>query len=316
MLYSVDPTPNIIAQKVTAEALIDAMRIQEVTGDKKIIREVCTGVVLADELYSFLNKSSYEAGLPALLIQLYDCVNHYEYRTKSGGRQLIQNSCLSILGGTTIEWIRNAVPEDAVGGGLTSRMIFIYVDKPAPPVPFPSMTLAQRTLQEDLIRCLNQIALLSGQMTITPEALEYYERVYRERYYDDPMNNDRDLSGYASRRAMHMIKLSMIFAAAELSMTIQIGHMRGADLALCVSEKFMRPVMDLITSSQSGSVVKLVLRQIAARSPLPRGELMRAVSHRMTSAELDEVIRTLLATEQIKVEFQGRQTWYLLNPER
>ena len=141
LIRQVDPHPNFISQKITPEALIDAVKIQRTGDDSNLGKEISEGYVLAEELGIFINKKSYEAGMASILIPLYDCADVFEYRTKGRGVEEIRNACFSLLGASTVDWIRDAIPREAVGGGLTSRMIFVFTETPPEPVAIPSLSL-------------------------------------------------------------------------------------------------------------------------------------------------------------------------------
>ena len=127
ILNNLQPRPNFIAQKLTPEALIDALGGHETLDDKvvKTPNKSATGIIVAEELATFLNKRSYEQGLGELLTDLFDCPQEWLYHTKGGGKLFLNNVCINILSASTPDWLRDAIPQSAIGGGLTSRVIFV-----------------------------------------------------------------------------------------------------------------------------------------------------------------------------------------------
>jgi hypothetical protein len=180
VIKQLQPIPNLISQSITPQGLIDAIKVTEVNDSKHLLRETCTGFVIIEELATFLNRKSYEAGLGSLLIPLFDCTDHYEYKTVSRGAETITNACLGLLAASTVDWIRNAIPEDAIGGGLTSRFIFVYVEEPPAPVARTAFPPEKKALQEHLTRQLNQIQTIDGEFSLTEEAWLYYDAKYKE----------------------------------------------------------------------------------------------------------------------------------------
>lgn len=315
ILRSLEPKPNLIAQKLSPEALIQSVRKVETKDMTKLLAEECTGFVIADELSTFLNKKTYEAGLASLLISLYDCKNWFQYRTVSRGVEDINNACLGMLAGSTIDWIRSGIPEEAVGGGLTSRIIFVYVDQPANPVPFPIFTTEHFELKTTLIKQLQAIAAIKGEFKLTDSALEAFRLEYIEfrektgvKFY-----NDKTLEGYASRRANHLLKIAMVFSASDgTEMLIHDRHVKGAKSLLANNEKHLQMVLSLITSSEKGAEVTAIMNLIARKKEVSRTELMKAVSHRMSSRELNDVLDTLILSGQIVTLDRGRGVMYVM----
>lgn len=303
VLRMLSPMPNLIAQKLSPEALIQSMRQIETKDMTKLLAEENTGFVIADELSTFLNKKTYEAGLASLLISLYDCKDNFKYRTIARGTEEVNKACLGMLAGSTIDWIRSGVPEEAVGGGLTSRIIFVYVDKPAPPVPFPLFTPEHLALKDRLVRQLQKIAAIQGEFLMTERALKIFKDEYMEfrEKTGTEFYNEKTLEGYASRRANHLLKVAMAFCAADnTDRIVKDNHLLGAKDLLVQNEKHLKLVLSLITSSDRGSDVNAVKTVIARHGRISRSDLMRIMSHKMQSRELNEIIDTLILSGDIE----------------
>lgn len=84
----------------------------------------------------------------------------FKYRTKTQGETVVPNVFLSILGATTPESLASSLPVIAIGGGLTSRILFVYAvgSKKVPiPVITPWMTRVKGLLEKDIFS-ISQIA--------------------------------------------------------------------------------------------------------------------------------------------------------------
>jgi hypothetical protein len=313
LLHLLDPGPNMIAQKLSPEALIQSVRQVETKDPTRLLAETCTGFVIADELSTFLNKKSYEAGLASLLIQLYDCKSNFQYRTVIRQVEQINNACLGMLAGSTIDWIRSGVPEESVGGGLTSRMLFVYVDQPSAGVAVPEYSEEHLELKMQLVKQLQQISTLTGEFKMDPAALTFFKEEYNSfrNTTGTAFYNDKTLEGYASRRANHLLKIAMAFSASDsLDMVIKKHHMSGARELLSQNERNLQMVMNLITSSNRGVETTSVLSIIKKYQQIKRGDLMKIVSHRMTARELDEALTALILGGQIVSEQRAQGVVY------
>jgi len=311
LVRSVEPRPNIIGQKITPEALIEAL--QQVSSGENIVLKgpKFEGFVLADELATFLNKKSYEAGMGSLLIQLYDCKDFFEYRTRGRGAEVLERTCLGLFGGSTIDWLRNAVPEDAIGGGLTSRMLFVYSDKPPQPVPFLTHSSKKKKTKEELIRALQRFQNIEGEMKLNTQAMKIYETEYIRFYHNNTFFDDKLLSGYASRRHIHILKLSMLFCISETeAKDVKVEHVNSAIRLIEYLEKSLPSVLKMVVASEKGDNLDTILLKIAKKGRLSRSDLMRSMSNKIDSWELEQIIETLKQSDKIVVKSEGRMVFY------
>lgn len=310
IIRGLQPKPRIISGAITPQKLIDELSKVETTDLTKLLSQDGTGFAAISEFTSFLNKRSYEMGLATLLIDLYDCLDEVTYGTISRGGQIVKNSCLTILGGSTMDWLRGGIPSEAIGGGLTSRMVFIQFEGTPKRIAWPVFDLKMISLQQELTEYLQRVALMSGEFTISPEAKNFCIQEYSN-FLDGEgalLSADPTLSGYTTRRQMHQLKLSMIFSAAEnLSHLIELHHIQMATEALQECEACLPKIMAKITSTQIGTSIDLILnvcKRFATKGIITRSELQRKVAHRMAVKELDEVLGTLLLStmlEQVNV---------------
>jgi len=307
ILRSLSPPPNLISQRLTAEALIDALRVVETTDTKHFLRETAEGFVVVDELKIFLNKKTYDGGLGPLLIPLWDSKEVLEYRTKGRGIEKLHNTCLGILGGSTIQGIREAIPSEAVGDGMCSRFIFVYIDKPTKPVPRPKSSPEKEKLKEKIIRQAQQFTALKGEVTLSKEAGQYFDEKYVIFYQKNPMFDVYTLVGYASRRFTHLLKIAMLFAVSEGSpYEISETHIKRADLLLEQTEAYMPLMMARITSSEEGELTRSVFEKILKEGSVTRSSLLQSFSHKLSTRELTNIIETLVHEGKIDCVAQGR----------
>lgn len=138
--------------------------------------------------------------------------------TKTSGNDEVLNPWINIIACTTPSWIAGSFPEYMIGGGFTSRCIFIYAEKKAKRVSYPSRVVPKdlHRLEADLVSDLSQIARLTGEYRLTEEAFEWGDAWYN-RHNDHPpvhLNDDR-FGGYLARKQTHIHKLAMVIAASQ-----------------------------------------------------------------------------------------------------
>jgi hypothetical protein len=308
LLRGVKPPIHFVAESLTPEALFASMaratkKLSTPEGDVKLSE----GFVVADELSTLLNRKAYDMGIAPKLIQMFDCKPKAEYETRARGLEVIYNPCLGMLAGSTLDWIRTALPADAVGGGLTSRIIFVYVDKAPPPVHRPSVSMAQRETMVKMTEVLGQIHNARGPIAVSDDAWEYDESEYMEwsksSFFLNPM-----LSGYASRRQGHAFRVAMALSASESPLRGQISverrHLAAAYDLLRATEVTIPRIIMLLTCSEKGAIGELLMEyaRSAGTAGMLYSDLLRSVSHKVTAREFDDVLATLSRSGRLRVE--------------
>lgn len=173
--------------------------------------------LVAGELGNLINPQDRE--MLNLYITLWDGVKRLDKTTKSSGCDTIEAPWINILGCTTPHWIADNMPAAAVGGGFTSRCIFVYADTKTQYVPYVDEVVSTNNeqIRADLINDLEHISTaLCGKFTISEEARvwgrKWYEGFWRT---DVKLMNDGLMEGYAARKQTHMHKIAMILSVSR-----------------------------------------------------------------------------------------------------
>lgn len=303
--------PNTISQKITPEALIDALQGSKESKDKSAVDRPSGGLVLAGELATFLDRTAYDRGLGPILTALFDCPDVWEHRTIGRGLITLKESYLSILGGSTVELLRNCLPKDAVGGGFSSRTLFVYEDRLAPPVAWIRFDPKRKELEAQLTAYLEAVAQIKGRVELEPAAIDQYERVYNRRYQDRPGIESLGLRAYENRRHLQLLKTALaIMVNQEPRCIITAQDIITAEDLLCEVEEYLPRVMELLVASDTGHSNNLILQYIQAKGKVTRSELVRRFSTQHTSYEISGIIDTLVQSNQVKLETIGSKLTY------
>jgi len=312
LLSKTDPGPNLIAHKITPEALIDALQTVRSDDPSILLKETCGGMVVADELVTFLNKDSYDRGLGSFCIKMWDCPNRFEYRTRNKGMSEINYGHLSLLGGATIHTLRESLPIQSLGDGFSSRVIFVYEDIIPPAVPRPVQLKGFKKIEQDLIQHLQTLANLKGEVIISQEAGEFFDEEYI-RFRRESRHEESQFVAYASRRDKHLLKVAMCLMAAEgEGMTIETHHLQGAKILLEEIEAKMQTVFDRIVMTEVGALTEAVLAAIrnAGREGISRVNLLKKFSHRLSAYDVGKIVIDLKNTERIEFDTDGGELMY------
>ena len=313
LLRQVEPKLNLISQMLTPIALIEALKTVQVDDEQKFLKESCVGYAIADELNTFINKRVYKENIGPLLTSLYDCKENFSYHTKGRGVETLSNSCLGILGGNTVLGLKESLPKETIGDGLTSRMIFVYSATVAEPIAITQRTKEQGILETDLIKFLHNILLLEGAITLTKDAWAYYQKAYDKFYRESSLYDMPTLAGYASRRHVHLLSVATVFAVSNrLTLIIDEKDISAADDLLAMSEKAMPMLLNIVTSSESGLLTQEVLAIIKKVGKISRRELLGQLYHKMDSKEFSSICETLVHSGCIKASATDKEIFLSL----
>lgn len=310
LLRGVEPKMHLMSQKSTPEALIQDMCGVVPESSTNIITGA-TGIVIADEVSTFIDRNAFTTGMIPILTKLYDCKD-FDYRTRSRGAEVIKNPCLSILGGSTIQWIKESIPIVSIGGGFTARIIFVYREDRTKHVPWSERTPETVALESDLIHDLSEIHKnVRGRFVLTPEAKEMYCSEYITFSEKSSLFQDANMAGYAGRRHVMILKLSMAFSASTRDDREVTAHdMRLAINSLLEAEKNMQRVLSAISCEPCGDLSEQLVTIIHRNKRSSKFELVRQFRHKLNVNELDALLRTLEEAQFIRTVVEGSQVFY------
>jgi hypothetical protein len=132
------------------------------------------------------------------------------YATRHKGDYKIKSPCQSLLAGTAPAYLLKTIPDDAVGGGFTSRVNFVLERDPIRQMPVGMLDMQ---MEVTLIDELKRIAQLHGEYKMCPSL----EPIFKK-YYESQISNEFDdeaLANYTARKGAHVVKLAMILSASR-----------------------------------------------------------------------------------------------------
>lgn len=193
--------------------------------------------------------------------------------TKTSGNDSIENPWINLVACTTPSWIAGSFPEYMIGGGFTSRCVFVYSEKKAKEVAYPGREAAKMgraaeraKMEAALVADLSQIAALKGEYRITEDGYKWGEAWYTHHNANPPaaLNDDR-FGGYLARKQTHIHKLAMVIAASQSdSLWINAEQLALADRMVSDLEPDMVQVFAKIGRSEDSLHTERLLQYIRA----------------------------------------------------
>jgi len=235
--------------------------------------------LVASELGSLLNLQ--DKDMINLLIELWDGKKTYEKITKMSGNDIIEAPWINMQAGTTPHWIADNMPQAMIGGGLSSRCIFVYGDTKDKYVAYVDEQVKQGDvkLRGRLIEDLEKIAMLCGRFTISAEARDW-GRVWYEKFWKDASSrmDDQMLEGYAARKQTHMHKVAMVLSASRSdSLIISAEDLQTANQMLEDLENDMHRVFSRIGRSEDSMQAERFIEFVRRKGSIPYAEAYKMI---------------------------------------
>lgn len=314
------PDIKVSADSITPQALLQDLEdsvTYEKFEDGRVFRYSALSVI-SKEFESFIGGSG-GTKMMVTLTDLFDAgETPWTHRTKQYGNTSIPAVFLNILGATTPQSLATCLSELAVGGGLTSRIIFVFADKKAKRIAFPLWSEELAELQQDLINDLTIISAMSGSFDFTESSRKYWEDWYNS--YDESRASrieDRyEFDGWYSRKPLMIQKVSMCISASERDDKLitesdirkSINYIENVERAMGGIYKSNKA-----TSCDNAAEV-LLLDQIRKHGSIKEKHLLHIVWRDLEEGEFDKAIKNLLeagkCVEELLTTNGNVETWY------
>lgn len=293
--------PGIATKSTTADGSIDLLR--EVPGikfgpDEVTWQSLVTSFAAAAESFPYgdvyipqsaITILSSEFGMYMdfrdtkmvnLHITLWDGRVRFEKQTKTSGNDVVDSPWINLLACTTPSWIFENMSESTIGGGFTSRCIFVYGDKKEHLVPLLKkvVNFDYASLRADLIHDLEWISTqLVGEFTLEPDA-ETWMEIWYERLWNSEYNLDNPdwKNNYLARKQGHLCKLAMILAASQRDdLIIRLEDIIEAERMLNQTEALSARVFSRVGRTEESQQAEKLLEAVQKKGEMSYKDLYR-----------------------------------------
>lgn len=286
------------------EACLSMEVMADATTPEMIHKRLCDdprAIILAEELAAFFGKQRYLEGMIPYVTLLLDYKSELQRGLKSEGVKTVFNPEVTILGGSTIEWLQDQLPDTAATGGFLPRFLIVKEDHKGQKIANPELRLgrAQRAEMESLRRGVAaDLAALSAQGDFGDVAFLDYSvaDVYADWYHQRPAPADA-LAPFAARASEWVRRLAMIMA-----LTRGEARIRAQDIEVGIglynyTEKKLAEALTPFTPR--GRILNTVLEAVP-----PGGmgikTLYRNLRSLATARELRELVDSLIESGDVE----------------
>lgn len=283
----------------TIESIVDQLHDLQ----KIYAHNPACGFILAPELTALFGGKEYQKGIASRLTDLLSTGPRFSDGTKGEGKKVIINPTVSLVGGTTEEWLHKNMPENALEGGLIPRVLVIAEDHGKRMVPRPNneMTYEEKKAIDDadiqLTEGLKRILATYNtprELSFTEEAGFAHDNWYCNRY--SMFSNF--VQPYAHRSRAQISRMAMLSAVSRCGAFIEL-----ADVDFAIE------IMNMVAASIDKAILPpnleyKVAKQIKAVLPATTATILVKLSPKYESMLILKAL-VMLKTSQQVVEKQG-----------
>ena len=241
------------------------------------------------------------------LCELYDCDDKFDKWTKTQGSDKIKNVFLAMIGGSTIKQVSECLPAASIGGGLTSRIVFVVGDEAKHKrIARPRLTKRDELTRIHLIEDLKDISSkVVGEFKFTSGGGEYYDKWYKDR--EEALKVDEKFIHYCDRKPTHVVKLSILLSASKGNhMTIGAGEVDEAIRMLEDIEPRMPEALGGVGLSVSAPIISSVFRIVREHKKITLKGIQTILWRDANRQELEMALLTILDMEDSPIERDDR----------
>lgn len=304
--------PDVVTWQALVQSLAGATEAFEFNGSFYPMSAI---TIESSEFGNFLNPNDRE--MVDLLVSLWDGKKSFEKVTKMSGNDKVQAPWVNILACTTPAWISGNFPEYMIGGGFTSRCVFVYADSKRQFVAYPKFSLPPefQEMRLQLIEDLEKICQIKGPYELDPQTVLWGEKWYEAHYKNRPAHLDNErFGGYIARKQTHIHKLAMVIAAAQRDeRVVLMEDLESANALVSALETSMPQVFSQIGRTDNSRHLEEMLGYIRSRKTVSYTELYRNVIRIFPSArELEDSLAMAVRAGYVRISANGTEqyvTW-------
>lgn len=302
--------PDVVTWQALVTGFAESTMTFELDGEFHAMSAL---TIESSEFGNLLNPQDKE--MVDLLVSLWDGKpGAFEKKTKGSGCDSVENPWINLIACTTPSWIAGNFPEYMIGGGFTSRCVFVYADKKAKLVAYPSdiVPANMRETAQKLVEDLSAISNLAGEYRMSPGALDWGRTWYSHHYSAKPIHlDDERFGGYLARKQTHIHKLAMVLAAAESDrLVIEAEHLAVANQMVTDLEPDMQFVFSKIGKSEDSIFAERLIWYVQKRGGCLYSEAYRFVhTHFPKMSDFEGVITGAVRAGYIILKPKGSEMW-------
>lgn len=267
------------------------------------INEPSAGFIMTGELIEFTGKHNLE--FLTMLGNLYDSEPEYKHPKINGTSIIVENPIVNMLAGCQPDMMYSVFPPEAIGQGIMSRLILVFSQATGIKLAWPPIPEKQdiKNVVDRLVAIKKHV---NGPITLSKGAELILEQMYDEAVGVD----DFRFKHYNNRRFIHLLKLSMIFAAMDCRTLISVDDAIQANTLLFATETRMPRALGEFGRSRDSEVVNKIIQILSHyNAPVGARRLYKELANDVDNYnKLVDILSGMQQAEKIKsIHIDGKQ---------
>lgn len=266
------------------------------------------GLVPAPEISAFFGKSSYQESMIQRFTDLLSDKGKLNISTRQDGHIFIQEPTVTLMAGSTPEWLQRAMPDGSLEGGFFPRFLIVaerYSGRQIPLVKHDLSVSEMQQLQRDReefslwLRNFDKLMVRSSrEVHLDSASIDMYSNWYynRRKYFADSVRP------YAERSRDQVLRLAMLMALSRNRNYIATEDMHFG--ITMMNELGSRIANVVIPPSLEGRCAQQILDML----PHTKSGILKTLAGQYTRRTVHDAIKTLEESKQI-VELNGEYTY-------
>lgn len=290
---------NILPNEGTHQGFAAALRARgEVT-----MGASSDGLIVAPEFSVLMSKDSNKGDLTKWLTDWYDSPPTWSRALRGEPDYELLNVCVSVLGGSNIEWLRT-MPPDAITGGFMPRFLLFHTPEKRHSNYDPQFPAdIERSMQTHLGGVMSRVPEMIRFNANAKEYMKQWYEVELDREYRE--SSDEQYRAWLARKQAAVMKLAVVWQLIDGGGTEEVGEkwITQARAVVDWCDTGVGSVYGALGVSQEGMVAEDVRKVLEkAGGKLSKRGVVRELSKRYTESRIDAALRTLRAAGDVRNE--------------
>jgi len=262
-------------------------------------------VIPAREVSAFFGQKDYQKGMVQELTDLLSTGSSVDVSLKGKGKLKILNPTVTMMAGSTVDWLHKAMPEGSLEGGLWPRFLIVYEEYSGRHIPLVkhSLTKAEKQRAEEgaerfrgMLQQIKSAYPAPKEIVLLSDAVDTYTNWYinRNNYFSPTVRP------YANRSRDQVLRLAMISA---ISRGLPYIEEQDVKFGIAIMAEVGRTIDKVV---QAPTTEGRIAEEILSILPQTPKKLLVLLGRKYQFRNIKEAVGYLVETDQIK---QQRGKW-------
>ena len=263
-------------------------------------------IVVASELAVFFTKEKYKEGMVPYVTRLLDYRPSIDTGTRKDGSQTVYEPSVTVIGGSTVDWLQDQLPDSAAKGGFLARFFIVKEDHKYQRVADPGSMLSTSQWAELASRRTEAYTEFRRLVVGSSGPIAYKDFDAKDAYglwYNTQMPETGYLAPFSARAGEFVLRFAMLLAISRRHSWLEGDDIRAAIKLYDYAASKLQEVV--VPFTPAGKLIAQVL-QVIGSQPMTDVQIKRAMRNSSTAQDVDRILASLLQSRDIIRDSEGK----------